>query len=245
MKSIKICISFIAFFSLLMVSCNKIKTPPAAIERENWISGFADSIDYYRAQSNIVEQNLNEVNYQISSMLTNFEMVIKPREVSGNYILKGWQNKIPMTTTGIYARVSEKENFELIATLAGNTFNKIGIETSDSTMISDVVPHDQAFNFRHQNYNTVYFTDGKAENIADYISSHTSQKLTLVFFSDENKKVKFVIPDNEKQMVAQTWQLFAAQKKAQSLQKELWMNSRKIQTFQRILLEEKGDSAHQ
>lgn len=228
MKSIDLFIYFVVGFSLC--ACGKVKKTEAEIERENWISGFSDSITYYQEKSKELESELNTINSQIAGQLNNFEMVKKPREVSGYYLLKGWEKKLPMTSTSIYARINENEKLELIATLAGSTFNQIRV----GDYSSEVMKHDQAFNFRHDRFNTVYFTGGKADTIAEYIANHKNEKVTLEYLEGKIKK-NFVIPENEKDMISQTWTLFSSQIEARQLQKEFWISSRKIDTFRRIM----------
>ena len=226
-------ISFVIFTLLAFLatgSCSKKQKTEAEIEREQWIAGFSDSINYYQDQTAQIDSRLETLNGIIGNLLENFEYVRNPREVTGYYIQKGWNSKIPFTTTGIYARVNDNEKLELIATLAGNTFNKIGV----GDFSSETVPHDQAFNYRHQRFNTVYFSGGKADTIAQYIAEHAKEKINL-HFMEGNKKVDFAIPQNEKDMIQQTWQLYSAKSEALKLQKELWMNSRKIETFRRIM----------
>ena len=224
----------LAFIELISIAgCKKIKTPDAAIEREQWISGFSDSVEYYQHRSSQLEDQLNIVNNKINGLLQNFEFIKNPREVSGYYLLKGWSKKLPFTSTAIYARINENEKLELIATLAGGTFNRIGV----GDCYSEIVPHDQAFNYRHERFNTVYFTGGKADTIIEYIARHELNKINLEFIEGSRKK-NFIIPADEKEMITQTWNLFEAKKDAMTLQKEQWICSRKIETFRRILNEE-------
>ena len=234
MKKI-IYISFtIILFSSIIISCSKIKKTDAEIEREQWINGFTDSIEYYQGVKQQVEQQLDVLNQEVASMLQNFEVINNPREVTGYYLLKGWRKRIPFTSTGIYLRVNENEKLELIATLGGGTFNRLGVEVGSSVLFSDAVPHDQAFNYRHETYNTVYFSGEKADSIAEFISSHKSQKLTLDFL-EGSKKHSFIIPSDEKDMISTTWNLYSKQIEIKRLQKDLWIDSKKIETFRRIL----------
>lgn len=223
--SISLCLCIISF-----TGCGKIKKTEAEYERENWIAGFSDSINFYQKKAEEVEVQLNEVNSKIAKLLNNFEKVTNPREVTGYYILKGWKDKLPFTSTGIYARINENEKLELLATLGGSTFNQIEV----GTLSSDIVPHDQAFNFRHERFNTVYFTGGKADSIAEYVNQNVNDKIILKFLEGKVKS-NFVIPQNEKNMISQTWELFSCQKTARKLQKELWISARKVETFRKIM----------
>lgn len=240
MKPRGIIISFLLIASVGLIGCHRLKKTDAEVERENWIAGFSDSIEYYQQRSSQIDIKLKDVNTQISDLLSNFETVKNPREVTGYYLMKGWKSKIPFTTTGIYARINENEKLELIATLAGGTFNQIGVGQGDPEFVSEVTPHDQAFNYRHERFNTVYFSGGKADTIAQYISGHLDNKISLYFMEGKTKKA-FVLPENEKDMISWTWELYNSQMEARQLQRELWISSKKIETFRRIQ-EESGES---
>ena len=226
----------------LFMSCKKIQTPQAEIERKEWIAGFTDSIEFYQQKKNEAETKLESLNSRISALLENFELVKNPREVSGYYLLKGWNKKIPFTSTGVYARLNENEKIEIIATLGGHTFNRIGVGTGSAVVFSEAVPHDQAFNYRHERYNTVYFSGGKADTVAQYIADNRGSKINIEFL-EGSKKYPFILPADEKEMITKTWDLHAAQLEARQLQKELFISSKKIDTFRRIMdmqnLEEK------
>lgn len=234
MKTIAIKILCLAIVSMSLLACKKLKTSDAEIERTNWIAGFNDSIKYYSDQNKELQEKLEKLNNEISEKLAHFQYIKNPKEVSGYYLMEGWQEKLPMKTTGIYARINENEKLELIATLSGATFNQLAAGVSSPQFYSDVVPHDQAFNFRHEKFNTVYFSSGKADTIAEFISENKSEKLNLYFL--QGKTVKdFRIPEKESQMIAGTWNIYKMRQEARNLQKELWINSRKIDTFRRIL----------
>lgn len=218
---------------LAAFSCSKVKMTEAEKEREQWLSSFSDSITYYQQKSSDIENRLASLNGDINRLMGDFEKINNPREVTGYYLMKGWSSKLPLTSTGIYARINENEKLELIATLAGATFNKLGVGTSGSEFLTETVPHDQAFNYRHERYNTVYFSGGKADTVAQYINLHLNDKINLQFIEGA-KKVNFVLPDSEKQMIAKTWQLYSQQNETKKLQKELWICSRKIDTFRRM-----------
>lgn len=216
-----------------LTACGKVKKTDAEIEREKWVAGFKDSIEYYQDRVNRVETQLQALNTTVADNIENFELIKNPREVEGYYLLKGWQSKIPLKSTGIYARINQNEKLELIATLAGATFNEIGVGTDTDEFYSEVVPYDQAFNFRHERFNTVYFSGGKADTIAQFIAQHQNDKISLDFLEGKVKK-KFQLPENEKEMIAKTWNLYFSQKESKKLQKELWISSQKIATFQRL-----------
>ena len=230
--------TFSMIFLVSLTGCGKIKKTDAEFQREEWVAGMNDSIEYYKDRNEKITVTLDDLNRSIGQQLDNFEKIKNPREVEGYYLLKGWRSKIPMTSTGIYARINENEKIELIATLAGATFNQIEVESANADKyISEYVRHDQALNFRHERFNTVYFQGGKADTIAQNIAEGNSNKVILNFLENGNVKKTFVIPEEEKNMIRQTWDLYYTQKEAHKLQKELWLSSKKIDAFRRIIQE--------
>lgn len=226
--------SFLFVLLITAISCNNIKTPNAIKEREQWFASFNDSINKYKTLSNDIDIRLANCTSSILSQLESFEYISNPKEVTGYYILKGWHSKLPFTSTGIYARINEYEKIELIATLKGGVFNRIAVSNGSTEIKSSVIPHDQAFNYRHAGYNTVCFSDSSANEIAKFISQNKTEKLQLIFIN-ANQKNNFVIPANEKTMISKTWELFSNQQEQKKMQKELWINAKKMDVFQRML----------
>ena len=214
--------------------CSKIRKTEAEKQREEWIESFSDSISYYQNQAKALETSLDELHGRIEAILPEFEKTENPREVAGVYIMKGWKEKLPMLSSGIYARINEREGLEIIATLGGATFNQIGVGEGSEEILSDVVRHDQAFNYRHERYNTVCFSGEKADSVAAFIADNYREKINLKFIEGEKKR-NFNIPENEKNMIRQTWLLYSNQTEAKKLEKELWIASKKIETFRRIM----------
>lgn len=224
---------------VLSFGCSRLKKPEALTEREAWIESFKDSIEYYNNKITSIESNLSEANNRMGTLLDKFEYVSNPRQVTGYYILKGWNSKIPFQTTAIYARLSDDEKIELIATLSGGVFNRISVTNGSEEVSSGVVPHDQALNYRHTGYNTVCFSGTASDSVAEFISKNHNSKLSLIFQNGTNNHT-FVIPENEKSMISETWELHAAQLQQRELQKDLWITSRKIDACRRML--ENSDS---
>ncbi len=223
---------------LLLPSC-RVKTPEAAKERENWLLSLNDSIAKYEKERSEVEVQLQEAREKMGGIVGYFDYVNNPREVEGYYIFNGWKGKYPMQKTALVARVTEEERFELIATLTGGQFNEIGVMAAGETVSSDVVPHDQALNYRAGNLNTVCFYGAKADSVGEFIASHSTGEITVVYLNGK-KTGSLVLPSDEKEMVARTWELYAAQRHLHSLEKELPRLSGKIAACRRML--EKADS---
>ena len=233
-------IAFITLMVLGFFSCKKLKTPEAVEEREKWIQSFNDSIKECEIIMNTAEIELGELNKTINSMMDGFEYVSNPRAVDGYYIIKDWQKKIPMSKTGIYARLTEQNTLELIATLQGGEFDQISVYTDGEELKSSVVKYDQALNYRHNNLNTVCFSGGACDSIAEFIYGYKGHKIKLEFLNGKSSK-HIDIPGDEKDMIARTWELYDTQKEIRKLEKDIWISSKKINTY-RIMLEKQNSN---
>lgn len=234
----RLLIPFAAVTFFLLPSC-RVKTPKAVEERENWLLSLNDSIAKYEKEKADVETLLQEARDKVGGIVGYFDYVNDPRQVEGYYIFTGWKDRYPMQKTALVARVTEDERFELIATLTGGQFNEIGVTAAGETVASEVVPHDQALNYRSGNLNTVCFYGTKADSVGQFISTHSTDEITVVYLNG-NKTGSLRLPSDEKQMVARTWELYAAQKNLHSLEKELPRLSGKIAACRRMI--EKTDS---
>lgn len=215
-------------------SCSRIKKTEAEYQREDWIQSFSDSISFYEEKNNEINDSLHLLQSEIEPLLNNFDFVNNPKEVEGYYLLKGWEKKVPLSSTGIFARINQKEKLELIATLKGQNFNQLEIDSDNEIISSEIVPHDQALNYRYNGLNRVCFSGEKADSLAQFIAYNSSQKITLQFV-DGQKSKKFIIPDNEKDMIKKTFELYSIQKKIHILEKEQWISNKKIQTFRSLM----------
>lgn len=235
MKKLDSLIAVVAAALLLLPSC-RVKTPEAVKERQNWLLSLNDSIAGYEKQKAEVENQLSEAREKVGAIVGNFDYVNNPRQVEGYYIFNGWKERYPLQKTGLVARVTEDERFELIATLTGAHFNEIGVTAAGETLSSEVVPHDQAFNYRAGNLNTVCFSGARADSVGEFIASHSNSDISVVYL--EGKKTgALTLPYDEKKMIALTWELYSAQRRLHSLEKELPCLSGKIAACRRMLEE--------
>lgn len=233
MKTRHIFIPLMMSVLICAASCS-LKKPKAEEEREQWISSLTDSITKYKAEIESASAALTDSQTEVGEMITNFEHVSNPREVEGYYIYNGWKNRYPLKQTGIVARITEDERFELIAVLSGDHFNQIMISGAGGEVSTSVVPHDQALNYRAGNLNTVCFYGSAADSVGMYISENMPDKLTVTYL-DGGKTGSLTLPADEKEMIAATYQLYAAQKESHKLERDLPMLSKKIDTCRRML----------
>ncbi|MDE5875051.1 MAG: hypothetical protein K2H15_05340 [Muribaculaceae bacterium] len=228
----------VSMFSILClgVSCAKVKKPEAARQHEEWIESLNDSIAIYKAQADSTSALLSTLQSRVGSLMPDFEHVSNPREVEGYYVFKGWKNRFPLSGTGMVARISENEGFELLAALSGGVFNQISVSSSGESVKSAVVPHDQALNYRAGNLNTVCFFGNEADLVGEFISGHSNAHINVAFLGGA-KPSSFTLPPDAREMIAATWQLYSTQKQMHQLEKSLPLLSRKIDMCRRMLNE--------
>lgn len=214
-------------------SC-QLKKPEAAEERVKWLYSLNDSIAVYKASIDSASSALTALQTEIGEMIVNFDHVSNPREVEGYYIYKGWKGRYPLKTTGLVARITEDEGLEIIATLKGGVFNCISITAGDESIMSNIVPHDQALNYRTAAYNTVCFYGENADSIAAMISDNMPEKIEVTYLNGK-KTGSLILPSDEKEMIAATWQLYHSQKDSHKLEKDIPLLSRRIDVCRRML----------
>ncbi len=233
MKTRHIFVPLMASVLLCAASCS-LKKPKAEEEREQWISSLADSIAKYKAEIETATTALTDAQTEVGEMITNFDHVSNPREVEGYYIYKGWKTRYPLKQTGVVARITEDERFELIAVMSGGHFNQIEVTGGNGEVSTSVVPHDQALNYRAGSLNTVCFYGSAADSVGMYIAENMPDKLTVTYL-EGGKTGSFTLPADEKEMIAATYQLYSAQKESHKLERALPMLSKKIDTCRRML----------
>lgn len=234
MKPYHLIIPLSAFLLVSASSCS-LKKPKAEEERENWIYSLNDSIAKYKNEIETATSELSSSQAEVGELISNFDYISNPREVEGYYIYNGWKNRYPLKQTGIVARITEDERFELIAVLSGGGhFNQIAVSGGDGEASTKVVPHDQALNYRAGNLNTVCFYGGAADSVGMYIAENMPDKLTVTYL-DGKKTGSFTIPAEQKEMVAATYQLYAAKRANTRLEGKIPMLSRKIDSCRRMI----------
>ncbi|MDE5675827.1 MAG: hypothetical protein K2I44_10870, partial [Muribaculaceae bacterium] len=220
--------------SLIYSGCNRVKKTAAEEERERWLYSLNDSIASYQKRIGEATVKLDALHTEIGNMIVNFDHVSNPKLVEGYYIYKGWSYRYPLSSTGIVARITQDEGFEIIAALTGAHFNRISVGADGMEMESAVVPHDQALNYRTSALNSVCFFGSSADSIGKLISDKTDRTVTLSFFNGE-KTGSYTVPADQKEMIAATWNLFKSQSEAHHLENEIPMLSRRIDVCRRML----------
>ncbi|MBD5356682.1 MAG: hypothetical protein HDR88_06720 [Bacteroides sp.] len=234
MKIRHIFLPLAALLLLSSASCS-VKKPKAEEERETWLHSLNDSIAKYRAEVEETSAALHVSQTEVGDMISKFEHVANPRHVEGYYIYQGWKNRYPLQQTGVVARITDDERFELIAVLSGGNFNQIAVSGGSGSAATKVVPHDQALNYRAGSLNTVCFYGAVADSVGMYIADNMSHNLTVAYMNNGSKTSSFKLPSDEKEMIAATYKLYAAQKTTHQLERKLPMLAKKIDTCRKML----------
>lgn len=223
----------IAIASALLGSCGH-KPTEAEQKRQEWLTSLNDSIRLFEQRRETVNDLLVQTRNQVNEAAVDFDYVNNPREVEGYYILKDWKGHYPLTSTGLVARITETEGFELIATLSGKHFDQIAVTADGQTLSSARVPHDQALNYRTASFTKACFTGTAADSIGALTALADGRGIKLAFL--EGSPVASVsLSDRQGSMVARTYRFSSLQRQLHSLEAELPRLSGKINACRRIL----------
>lgn len=227
----------IGMIGLLMVSaagCKKVVKSEAAAEHEAWTASLNDSVAAIRAQIEADMLTIDSLHQQVGALLADFDRVDDPRQVEPYTIAKGWRARYPLTDTGMIARLTEGEELELVAALKGGTFDRVRVEAPGVGECSTaVVPHDQALNYRAAGLNTVAFTGAKADSVADLIAKAPEGKVSIYYGGQRR-----TLAADQQQMIAKTWRLYNAHRRAQQLERSLPILNEKIRILDARLARE-------
>lgn len=197
-------------------------------EREEEYSRIlGDSISIITQEIDSCDSQIKTLNESTGVWVRDFTTVTNPREVGSYMIYTSFKNRYPLTGTGLVARVNDTGGFELIAALSRGTFDRIVVEANGESISSDVVPHDQALNYRTDALNTVSFTGEKADEIGKLIADNRLNSVKVNFFGKKLMST-WNMPDDYKQMVMATWMLYSSGKEANRLERRVQMLHQKI-----------------
>lgn len=208
--------------------------------RNEYRQALKDSIDVIKFDIDSCENQLQIMSDNVNNMIRDFTVVNNAREVEGYYIFQGWQNRYPLQSTGLVARISNGESLELIAAYKGATFNSITVESGQHSASSALVPYDQAINYRNGDLNTVMFSGPEADAVAELIANNDLNNISVIFKENNTVKGKWQIPSDYKKMVTATWLLYSARKQQISLEGALRMYNAKINILRTHLDKENG-----
>lgn len=210
----------------LMASCGA-RTETGKEAQETYGHSLNDSIRAVEADIDSCREQITLLNDQIGAWMRDFTNVANPREAGGYLIKTDWKNRYPLTSTGIVARLNDNGQFELIAALKGGNFDCISVAGPTESASSDIVPNDQALNYRAAGLTTVLFTGPKADEIGRLISDNQLNPLTLDFLQG-SRVSSWKIPADNAKMISYTYLLYDAQRNVARAQAKIPMLQEKI-----------------
>lgn len=212
-------------------SCGQVRKSEAAKEHEAWEQSLNDSVAALRASVENDTRLIDSLHQEVGRLLPLFDRIDDPRQVEPFTIRKGWTARYPLTSTGLVARITENENIELVAALAGGTFDRLTVSAPRlGEQSTDVVPHDQALNYRAAGLNTVAFSGLRADSVARLIALAPEGSVTVAYGATSRR-----LPAAEQQMIADTWRLADAHRQAQIKERQLLITDQKIKILQQRL----------
>lgn len=220
----------------LSAGCTRrVEKTEKAEEHERWRTSLNDSISDLQESVSNTELSLDEATGRVSDLLLDFEHVNNPREVEGYIIMKGWRNRYPLSSTGVVARITEGEGLEVVAVLTKGVFDQIRVSAAGASVESAVVPHDQALNYRSAGLNTVAFQGAQADSVARFIHTHLSAAPELTFLNNGAVTGKVKLQGSACNMVSRTWELYAARKEVERLERALPIYTGKIRALRQMI----------
>lgn len=223
MKKIGLFLIPIAF----LASCAGKSNKGEAMQND-YVNALQDSIAATQHAIDSCENQLSIETDQVNEWLRDFTVVSNPREVESYYIFQGWQNRYPLQSTGVVARISNGETLELIAALKNGTFDSITTEAGEATASTAVVPNDQALNYRRDGLTTVMFSGAEADAVAKLIADNGLNKVTIVFKENGKVKSSWQMPDDYKKMITATSLLYTARRSQMSLENGIRLYTAKL-----------------
>ncbi|MDE5877322.1 MAG: hypothetical protein K2H47_07500 [Muribaculaceae bacterium] len=203
------------------------KNPPS--EHKNWILSLADSITDTQSEITSIQTRIDSLHTAVGEMLQGFRHISNPREVEGYTLANSLAGQLPLTATGLAARITEGEGFELLSALSGNTYCQLRAVTPEGSATTAVVPHDQALNYRHSGYNTVAFSGAAADSVGRIIALAPEGKVRIEFLQPSGRVAStLTLPAARQKVIAETWRLYDAQSTAEHLELKVKMLNRKI-----------------
>lgn len=206
--------------------------------RGEWKETLTDSISSMERQVKLTQDSITMLYKEISDLLQGFTYIDNPRYVEGYTIRNGWQNRYPLTSTGMLARMTKSEGFELIAALSPGTFTYITATRGARSASTKEVGPDQGLNYRSGSLTTVAFTDGDGDDVGRLIAKGTGP-VTVTFHSG-SKSSTVTLRADAADMIAQTWRLVENHRNVKRMERALPLYARKIDACRRAIMKLDG-----
>lgn len=189
---------------------------------------LADSIAATEAEIDSCNNNVAILSEKVNELLPDFVPVNKAREVEGYTIFRGWESRYPLQQTGLVARIAENEGLELVAALSGGVFDQIRVSGPTASEFSEIVPHDQALNYRRDGLTTVMFTGARADSIAMLIADNELNPVTVTYLQGGRQTGSWRMPEDYKKMISITWLLSSTHREQNRVERRAMMLGEKL-----------------
>lgn len=213
--------------SMILLPACKPRTDNAEQARADYSQSLTDSITAIQEEIETCNSDIETLRNEVGEMMVNFTTVSNPREVGSYTVLTSWRDRYPLSSTGLVARIDENNRFELVAALEGGTFDQITVQGPSVSASSDIVPNDQALNYRTASLTTVLYSGASADSIGALISDNALNTLNVIFV--QSKPVRsWRLPGENANMIAITYSLYERMSELGRLERRVPMLHEKI-----------------
>lgn len=217
---------------VLLTGCAK-KSDSGEKAHVSYKEALEDSIKNVTTQIDSCNDMADILSDKVSNLLPEFRAVNKAREVEGYMIFQGWENRYPLQSTGLVARLSASRQLELVAVLNGGVFDRIRVNVPSTSVESDIVPYDQAMNYRQGGRNTVLFVGNEADSIASLIADNELNPITVTFLNGGRTTGSWKMSNDYAKMITITWLLYSSNIEQQKLTQKSLLLTEKLKLLRR------------
>lgn len=222
----------VVMLALVLASCVKRQEKSRNADKyDNWIESLNDSVKALQDEQKRVEDSLTMLYDDVDRMNSDFTYVDNPRQVEGYTMLKAARGSYPLTRTGLAARYTKREEFEIVAA-SGSPFTSITVSDGSTSVATAPVARDQGLNYTTAGLTTVLFADSTAYEVGRFIAA-ASRPLTVSYGGRSAR-----LSAADAQWVAATWRLAEARRQIKQMEQRLPLLSKKIEMC-RMHLEKK------
>lgn len=226
--------SVIALTVLGGFSCSRVKKPAAQIEREKWIESFNDSVKIYKERSESASKEIGQLHDEATEQLKNFEFVNGSKEGTGFYIYKGWRGRMPLQSSGLTARISEKEQLEIMATFTGGIFTQMVVSDGSSKYTTHIITYDKAVANRVGDRCSVGYFGASADSIAMIVADISTNPISISYLNGKTIGT-ITLPADQKNMILETYRLYQTLSAVHKMEKDISVYSKKIDIFRKMM----------
>ena len=196
---------------ILMLSCTSRNKGESEVMKQHvsWVESLNDSLIQVITELENNTRMVAQLDSAIMGMTNDFEQTQNPKFVEQYLYKKGYAVYDVESNTGMIARITEDNHFELIATLKCGSFNQISVSDAKSVVESGVVNYDKALNYKIGSTNIVAFKDAKSDSIGRFITENEFANLRLKFINNSTSQT-INLSAEQKSMISHTWKYFNA-----------------------------------